>query len=96
MLDWQPGPAQGNDPLADETVECGDRFLVAMPCLSWRNRIPYWDTAVIVATEIDWDDSNGDTWGSRSWHEVEWFIRLDKSNLPPLRVRAYPELEEEE
>ncbi len=89
-LPWQPGPLLGNDPVDSGTVECGDRFLVAVGCVNRHGGPNYWDTSVVVATEYGWDDSNGDSWGAWSWSDVEWFIKLDRKNLPKLAV--LPEL----
>lgn len=87
-MKWHPGPAQGNDPVARGDVLVGDRFLVLVGCIE--NRMAgiyertYWDATVIVATETGWDDAEGDAWGAWDWSDVEWFVKLDKENLPPI------------
>jgi len=83
-LAWQHGPARGNDPLADGLVECGDRFLIAVCCINRNGGKPWWYMNVIVASETGWDDASGESWSDWSWLSVEWFIRLDKGNLPDI------------
>ena len=83
-LAWQHGPARGNDPLADGLVECGDRFLIAVCCVNRHGGKPWWYMNVIVASETGWDDASGESWSDWSWDDVEWFIRLDKGNLPDI------------
>lgn len=84
-MEWQRGPAQGNDPVERSEVLVGDKFLVLVECYDRHClKRTYWYACVIVATEVGWDDANGESWGAWSWSDVEWFIKLDKSNLPPL------------
>lgn len=77
---WQPGPARGFDPVANDEVFCGDRFLIAV--LATKSGVPFLATEVIVATEGGFDTPDGESWSSWLWSDVEWFIKLDKANLP--------------
>lgn len=77
----------------DEQPTCvyvGDRFLVLIRCVErngkWQSA--YWDSHVIVAAESGWDTPDGNAWTAWDWSDVEWYIRLDKSNLPPLTPNA--------
>lgn len=96
MIDWQLGPANGNDPVVKGEVYAGDRFLVLV-CVHVRHSKAYhWDAHVITATESGWDDPDGDTWGAWSWSDVEYFIKLDESNLPlvpPFTTKRAKELQ---
>lgn len=80
---WMPGPVNGNDPVAKDLVEVGDKFLVLVHCLDHYKK-DFWDAQVIVATETGWDDSNGESWGAWSWDDVSWFMRLDRDSMPQL------------
>ena len=64
--------------------EVGDRFLVLVQVQDRRWNRVYWEPHVVVATEGGWDDANGDSWSAWDWSDVSYYIKLCKSNLPPL------------
>lgn len=54
----------------------GDRFLIAVP-LHVDSGGGY-EISVIVANETGYfDDSEGDSWGSWDWSDVEFYVPLD-------------------
>jgi hypothetical protein len=67
-------------------IECGDRLLVLVEtvCDRYGNERHKWDSQIIVPTEDGFDDSNGESWSAWSWSDVSYWVKLDKSNLPPL------------
>ena len=83
-LPWQPGPAQGNDPLERGEVECSDQYLVATRYYSSALRLEFWHSDVIVSGESGWKDANGN-WSDVDWSSVEWFIKLDDAAMPPTK-----------
>jgi hypothetical protein len=62
--------------------------LVAVRVIDHKHSKPreYWDFHVIVADcdehRMGWDNADGDTWGAWDWSDVEWFVRLDRVQLP--------------
>lgn len=79
---WKPGPVNGDDPCERDLVEVGDRFLVLVHCVGQRG--DFWDAHVIVATEIGWDDANGESWVAWDWSDVSWYLELTRDMLPQL------------
>lgn len=63
------------DGFARPPMLVGDRFLVAVPLHA--NSGGGYEISVVIADETGFNNAEGDTWGSRDWSDVEWYVPLD-------------------
>lgn len=69
-------------PTPDQILIAGDRYLVAIALRANDPTKSSWEYHVVIPTESGFDNSDGDTWCTWTWSDVEWYIH-ERHLKPP-------------